>query len=54
LSITFSEVVVGWVEERNPTHNNCYDFLEQLEKSIFYVQQHHNISEEIGTRQGAV
>jgi hypothetical protein len=28
--------------------------LEQVEKSIFYVQQHHNISEEIGTRQGAV
>jgi hypothetical protein len=55
LSITFSEVVVvGWIEERNPTHDNCYDFLEQLEKSIFYVQQHHHISEEIGTRQGAV
>jgi len=28
--------------------------LEQVEKSIFYVQQHQNISEEIGTRQGVV
>jgi tetratricopeptide (TPR) repeat protein len=31
---------------------NCYDFLGQYEKAIAYHQQHHDISEEIGDRQG--
>ncbi|MEA5532845.1 tetratricopeptide repeat protein [Crocosphaera sp. XPORK-15E] len=31
---------------------NCYDSLGQYEKAIAYQQQHHDISEEIGDRQG--
>jgi tetratricopeptide (TPR) repeat protein len=30
----------------------CYDYLGQYEKAITYHQQHHDLSEEIGNRQG--
>ena len=60
LTDLYEQVIAGSQREQVCYRNslillgNCYDFLEQLEKSIFYVQQQHKISEEICTRQGAV
>jgi len=54
----YEEIIAGSQREQVCYRNslillgNCYDFLEQYEKAIAHHQQHHDISEEMGDRQG--
>ena len=54
----YEQVVAGSQREQDchrkslNSLGNCYNSLGQYEKAITYHQQHHNISEEMGNRQG--